>query len=116
MDKIKECKIHWMTEYRMRSDWRYRCKKCAVDSVTKKRRMLKQKSVEYLWWQCSVCWYNKCIWALEFHHKDDKWFGISASWFTRSWESLKKELDKCVLICANCHREEHSMSFISNGG
>jgi hypothetical protein len=45
---------------------------------------------------------------LEFHHLDpnEKDFSIGGkSW---SLERLKKEVDKCILICANCHRELHS--------
>ena len=47
--------------------------------------------------------------ALEFHHTDSdgKDFGISAKGYTRSWEEVRKELDKCILLCANCHREVH---------
>lgn len=53
------------------------------------------------------CGYSKCIEALEFHHLDptEKEFEISDR---RSWEALTAELDKCILLCANCHREYHS--------
>jgi hypothetical protein len=34
-------------------------------------------------------------------------FGISDKGYTRSWQKVRKEIDKCVLICANCHRESH---------
>jgi predicted HNH restriction endonuclease len=46
---------------------------------------------------------------LDFHHVDStkKEFGIGNSGYTRSWEKVKKELDKCILVCANCHREIH---------
>lgn len=58
---------------------------------------------------CSRCGYNKCIAALDFHHKDPskKSFQIAQRW-TMTLEHLKEEASKCELICANCHREEHS--------
>ena len=48
--------------------------------------------------------------ALEFHHLDpsQKDFGISSKGYTRSWDKVKEELDKCILVCSNCHREIHS--------
>lgn len=53
--------------------------------------------------------YNKCIAALEFHHLDpnEKDFGIASSGATRTFEKIKVELDKCIMVCANCHREIH---------
>ena len=52
---------------------------------------------------------NKCITALEFHHVDPsgKDFALSGDGQTRSWEIIKIEIDKCILVCANCHREIH---------
>lgn len=54
------------------------------------------------------CGYDKCINALEFHHEDPKIkkFAIS-SYKYLSWDKIKEELDKCVLICSNCYRELH---------
>ncbi|MCL0097338.1 hypothetical protein M1O19_02245 [Dehalococcoidia bacterium] len=44
--------------------------------------------------------------ALEFHHLDSsKDFGISEKGHARSWERVKAELERCVLLCANCRRE-----------
>lgn len=59
--------------------------------------------------KCQCCGYNKYAGALEFHHinPNEKDFGISTKGYTRSWENNKKELDKCVLVCSNCHREIH---------
>ena len=66
-------------------------------------------AVAYLGGQCQVCGYNKCVGALDFHHKDplEKDFGIGHKGYTNSWEKVKNELDKCLLLCKNCHSEEH---------
>ena len=57
---------------------------------------------------CKLCGYNKCAEALVFHHpNDDKKFGISEL-TTHSLEKLKKEMAKCEVLCANCHREVHT--------
>lgn len=76
--------------------------------VKDRRRMLKLKAVEHLGGSCQICNYNKCIQALEFHHLDptQKEFGISDG-DLRSWERIKLELTKCILLCSNCHREVH---------
>lgn len=66
-------------------------------------------AIEYKGGRCMICGYCKCPEALEFHHEDStkKDFGVSQDGLTRSWERVKKELNKCILICANCHRELH---------
>jgi len=78
-------------------------------AVSQRRRKLKQLSLEYGGGSCQICGYKKCIGALSFHHKDpdQKDFGMSARGLTRSWEKTKKELGKCILVCANCHAEIH---------
>jgi hypothetical protein len=70
------------------------------------RRRMKLKAVEYLGGKCSRCGYNRCVRALSFHHRDpkQKCFGIANS-STKSWEIVKTELDKCDLMCMNCHME-----------
>ncbi len=57
-----------------------------------------------------ICDYDRCPGALDFHHRDPKQkeFGLSDRGLTRSWEKTKNEIEKCVLICANCHREVHA--------
>lgn len=75
-------------------------------AVAQRRINLRQQALTYKGGQCQLCGYKKCIEALEFHHfLDEKNFGISQKGYTRSWEKVKKELDICVLLCANCHRE-----------
>ena len=60
--------------------------------------------------KCVFCGYSRDLQALDFHHVDEKSkkFGLSERGLTRSWEKISAELDKCILVCANCHREIHS--------
>lgn len=65
---------------------------------------------------CQLCGYNRCIEALEFHHTDptQKEFTISNK-RTASKDKLLNEMKKCMLLCANCHREQH-FGVISSSG
>lgn len=61
---------------------------------------------------CEICGYNEYVGALEFHHQRDKNFNIgSISFIENSGEKLKKklleEIDKCTVLCANCHQDLH---------
>lgn len=83
--------------------------KCNSCHTNERRFKLKKKCLDFLGGKCIICLYDKCEQALEFHHKDpnSKEFSISGS-HSRSWDSIKKELEKCNLLCANCHREIHN--------
>ncbi len=76
-------------------------------AVAKRRRRIKEMSIVYKGGKCKVCGYKKYQGALDLHHIDPKTkdFGIGDKGYTRSWERVKIELDKCILVCANCHRE-----------
>lgn len=114
-----------------------RCKKCSIENVKtyykkhkkeiseksrkkwpikklraqpRKKELAREKKAQYVAYKggkCQLCGYSKCISALEFHHKDpkEKEFNITVKQTT--WEKAKKELDKCIMICVNCHRELH---------
>lgn len=58
--------------------------------------------------KCIKCGYNKCVNALHFHHleSDKKEINISNIW-NKSFDFITKEIEKCVLVCANCHAEIH---------
>lgn len=107
----KQCKTHGETQYIYeKASNRYRCVKCRSEAVQKRRLKLKEMAIHYKGGKCICCEYNKCDSALEFHHLDpkEKEFNLGLNGVTRSWEKNKKELDKCVLVCANCHREIHA--------
>ena len=112
MDKIKECKKHGNTSHYLDSAGKWRCRKCCTEAVQRRRDKLKELAVHYKGGKCSVCGYSRYIGALEFHHVDpsNKDFGIGSKGYTRSFSKIKEELDKCILVCANCHREIHSLN------
>ena len=87
-------------------------------SVTRKRQKLKLQALEYKGGKCVKCGYDNSVNALQFHHLDPKQkdFGIASSGHTRSWDKIKIELDKCILICANCHAEEHELEYRNKVG
>ena len=80
-----------------------------VQAVARRRKKLRDMAREYKGGKCMICGYDKCQRALSFHHLDPKKksFGISEKGLTRSWDKIKEELDKCILICSNCHMEVH---------
>lgn len=69
---------------------------------------IKEKSVEYKGGKCEVCGYDKCMRSLDFHHLDpnEKEFAIGSG-DCKCWDKIKNELDKCILVCKNCHGEIH---------
>ena len=59
--------------------------------------------------RCERCGYDKNISSLEFHHLRDKEFQLDMRTLSNSsLEILYKEYEKCMLLCANCHRELHN--------
>ena len=84
-------------------------KRDAVIAVSNRRRKVKQMAIDYKGGKCVCCGYKKSNAALEFHHLDqeDKDFSIAKKGHCTSWEKIKKELNKCILVCSNCHKEIH---------
>lgn len=83
-------------------------------ALQRRRQKIKQKALDYKGGGCQVCGYNRCARALEFHHLDpsQKDFGLGQKGYARSWDAVKIELDKCILLCSNCHAEEHEKLFV----
>ena len=110
MEEIRECSKHGLTTHVLDSTGKWRCRKCRVEAVQRRRDKIKRMAVQYKGGKCCICGYNKYIGALEFHHLDpnQKDFSIGSKGYTRSFDKVKKELDKCICVCANCHREIHT--------
>jgi hypothetical protein len=89
------------------------------DFRKQKERAYKRKLelIDMLGGKCSKCGYDKNFAALEFHHKNpiEKDFGLNSRMLSNTnVEKLINEANKCILLCANCHREEHNPNMNSN--
>lgn len=76
----------------------------------KARKKIKLMAINLMGGKCKLCNYNNCFSALEFHQLDPskKEFSIGNDGQIRSWDRIKNELQKCVLLCSNCHKEVHA--------
>jgi predicted HNH restriction endonuclease len=84
-------------------------KRCGSCNTKIRRFRAKAAAVKYLGSKCIQCGWTGNQAALQFHHKDPKKKDfIIGNVANKSWDSIKKEIAKCVLLCANCHMIEHS--------
>lgn len=62
--------------------------------------------------KCAKCGYDKCGAALDFHHRDpaEKDERVAQMVSNRyALDKVREEIKKCVVLCANCHREFHAI-------
>jgi len=90
------------------------CKKCWNIYILKRWIRIKWKAIEYKGGACERCGYKNTehYSVYDFHHKHgtEKKFGWPKL-RRQSWSTIKAELDKCELLCSNCHRIEHEDNF-----
>jgi len=79
-------------------------------AVIEYRRRLKVCAVDHMGGRCFKCDASGPSAIFDFHHTDatDKRFGIGQDGIPRSWERVVAEFEKCVMLCATCHREVHA--------
>ena len=101
------CRRHGMTRHRVRADSGVACLRCRAESVTRRRRRMKQQLVREAGGCCRMCGYSRSPAALVFHHLDpaSKRFGLAHGGRTRSLARAREEVRECLLLCANCHAE-----------
>jgi ribosomal protein L30E len=93
-ERIRDLKYHIISN-KKRKEY-YRKVREYIDSIKKNS-------------SCFLCGENR-FYTLDFHHKnpDNKKFGIAnANMENRTIEEIQEEIDKCLIICANCHSEIH---------
>ncbi|RYD82905.1 MAG: hypothetical protein EOP84_08720 [Verrucomicrobiaceae bacterium] len=83
------------------------CKKCFIAEDVVIGIAKKKQAIEYMGGKCFSCGYDKYYGALHFHHvnpADKEDWGSFRCW---GWTRIKREIDKCILVCAVCHAEIH---------
>jgi len=83
-----------------------------VNAVNKHRHEIKKALVKYKGGKCEKCGYNKCIAALTFHHKNPKEKEFTIGGRNYAWDRMVREVNKCILVCHNCHAEIHNKKII----
>jgi hypothetical protein len=104
---IGECPKHGPARFVRRPDGPWRCVRCRIEAVTKRRRAIKELLVEEAGGRCALCGYDRYVGALHFHHVEpqSKSFDLGRVGVTQSLERARDEARKCVLLCGNCHAE-----------
>lgn len=106
------CKIDKpISEYYDKSNKSCKCKECFNNYCIERWIKIKIKAIEYKGSHCMDCTNShpeQPYVIFDFHHLDPKkkevgWDKLRL----RSWVKITKELDKCVLLCSNCHRIRH---------
>lgn len=102
-----ECPAHGETEFVIDNRGGYRCRRCRIEAVTRRRRRVKATLVAEAGGSCVLCGYDRCHAALAFHHIDplEKRMMVSAHGMGIGIARLREEARKCVLLCHNCHAE-----------
>ena len=103
----RTCRTHGQTRFILENRGYYRCVRCRMERVAARRKKVKEILVAEAGGHCVMCGYDRYIGALQFHHVDpaEKSFGIAQRGCTRGIAHARREMAKCVLVCANCHAE-----------
>ena len=109
---MKYANKNWGQGYRKTEKGKKATKKAHKIFAFRSKKIMKGLKIN----GCAICGYDKCDAALEFHHTnpEDKKFGVTLRSFSRTVKSIKEEINKCILLCSNCHKEIHNKERIKN--
>lgn len=103
----RDCQKEKAKEIRASNIEKYRSK----DRENKNRVYRKKRGIinSYKECGCVICGEKEPV-CLDFHHinPDDKNFDIGKQFHIKATETIIKEIHKCVVLCANCHRKVHA--------
>jgi len=119
---VRPCEWNHAFSTRGKPEYRTRCAECFLKNlrahrkkvrpqlsraVTRRRISLKLRCIEILGGSCLKCGYSKSFRSLTFHHRDPrtKVGDVCKMIANRSWGAVLEELQKCDLLCFNCHME-----------
>ena len=110
MGCLREQSLKWRSDNPEKAksfrDKYYKNNKDRLISYSSSRKVeRKLRAVEYKGGKCQRCGYSAYYGALEFHHRDPSQKDFTIGHVNRKWDNIVAELDKCDLLCANCHRE-----------
>ena len=103
---IVECKTHGKQKAYRKGKKQWRCSQCAIEATQRRRKKVRRQLALERGGKCEQCGYDTNLAALQWHHRDPSTKEFNIAMFpTRSIENLRREADKCDLLCANCHAE-----------
>lgn len=111
--QVRQASLNWYHANKEKAaakakNWRSQNKEYVILTQRENKRKRKLEAIEYLGGKCSKCEQTFHPAVYEFHHLDPLTKDRDPSKMLQlSLERLKAELDKCILLCANCHRIEH---------
>lgn len=107
----KTCNNTYNIDYKY-STTNNRCKTCDKNSSKNRRTANRKALYNYLLTHpCVDCSENDPV-VLEFDHLDPKKkINNISSMMGNSWHSIKIEIDKCDVVCANCHRRRTAKTY-----
>ena len=116
MREKRICPKHGEVEflrYRKKGAYYWRCCECKKTLQVKKQKDNKLRAIKHLGGKCLHCGFSDITRpeVFDFHHIDpSNKESVPSKLGSYSWERMKKEIDKCICLCANCHRTEHNGS------
>ncbi len=98
----RPCRADYKREHYAANRQRY------IDNAAQRRRRIAHERTQWLLdyfeeHPCVDCEESDPI-VLEFDHLGDKSFDVCRGVIDRAWEDVLAEIEKCDVVCANCHR------------